>query len=210
MARFVLKNNFFEFNDTVYQQTSSTAIGTKFAPPYACLSMDRVETDLLNGEEVKPWVWMRYIDDIFFIWTEGEESLKRFLEKLNVFHPNLCFTWEFSRESINFLDVQVSIDGNGFKTDLYIKLTDCHQFLHFESSHPTHVKNLLCIVKRLEINGCVPQCLICRVTWCTCGGSLLKEDILLILFTSSWQASHTIKWENRKKKLMIVLVFPSW
>ena len=32
MAEFVLKNKFFEFDTNVYQQTSSTAIGTKFAP----------------------------------------------------------------------------------------------------------------------------------------------------------------------------------
>ena len=35
MAQFVLKNNFFEFNNDVFQQLSATAIGTKFAPPFA-------------------------------------------------------------------------------------------------------------------------------------------------------------------------------
>ena len=40
MAEFVLKNNFFEFNSKIKQQVSGTAIGTKFAPPYACLFMD--------------------------------------------------------------------------------------------------------------------------------------------------------------------------
>ena len=33
MAKFVLKNNYFEFNSKVKQQISGTAIGTKFAPP---------------------------------------------------------------------------------------------------------------------------------------------------------------------------------
>ena len=35
MAEFLLKNNFFEFDTNVYQQISSTAIGTKFALPYS-------------------------------------------------------------------------------------------------------------------------------------------------------------------------------
>ena len=48
MAEFVLNNNFFEFNDKVFQQISATAIGTKFAPPYACIYKDRVEQDFLN------------------------------------------------------------------------------------------------------------------------------------------------------------------
>ena len=48
MAEFVLKNNYFEFNGNVKKQTLGTAIGTKFAPPYACIFMDQVETDFLK------------------------------------------------------------------------------------------------------------------------------------------------------------------
>ena len=44
IAKFVLKNNFFEFNSKVKQQILGTAIGTKFAHPYACIFMDEVET----------------------------------------------------------------------------------------------------------------------------------------------------------------------
>ena len=43
MAEFVLKNSFFELNDEVRRQYSGTAIGTKFAPPYACIFVDEVE-----------------------------------------------------------------------------------------------------------------------------------------------------------------------
>ena len=46
MARFVLENNYFEFNGDVKKQISGTAIGTKFAPPYACIFMDDLETNL--------------------------------------------------------------------------------------------------------------------------------------------------------------------
>ena len=35
---FVLKNNFFEKNSKFYKQILKTAIGTKFFPPYACIS----------------------------------------------------------------------------------------------------------------------------------------------------------------------------
>ena len=44
MAEFILKNNFFEFETKIIQQISGTAIGTKFAPPYACLFMDRINS----------------------------------------------------------------------------------------------------------------------------------------------------------------------
>ena len=75
MAEFVLKNNLFEFNK-VFQEISKIAIGTKFAPLYACINMDRVEQDFLETQELQPLLWLRFIDDIFFIWTCGKEELK--------------------------------------------------------------------------------------------------------------------------------------
>ena len=50
MAKFVLKNNFFKFNSKTKQQISRTTIITKFAPPYACTFMDKVETEFLDKE----------------------------------------------------------------------------------------------------------------------------------------------------------------
>ena len=73
MARFVLKNNCFESDSMVKQQVSGAAIGTKFASPYACILMDRVETEFLEKEHLKPWIWLRYVDDTLFVWTHGEE-----------------------------------------------------------------------------------------------------------------------------------------
>ena len=91
MADFVLKNNFSEFNGEVKQQKSGTAIGTKFAPPYACIFMDEVETEFLKSQELQLFLWLRYIDDILFIWTDGEEKLTLFLNELNNFHSNFKF-----------------------------------------------------------------------------------------------------------------------
>ena len=67
MADFVLKNNLFEFNSKFYKQISGTAIEMKFAPPYACIFMDRTETEFLNTQEIKPWFWKRFRISISFI-----------------------------------------------------------------------------------------------------------------------------------------------
>ena len=40
MTEFVLKNNYFVFNSNMKHQIAGTAIGTKFAPPYACIYFD--------------------------------------------------------------------------------------------------------------------------------------------------------------------------
>ena len=57
LAEIVLKNNIFEFVKKNFKHLRGTAIGIKFAPPYAILFMTNLE---------KPMIWWRYIDDIFF------------------------------------------------------------------------------------------------------------------------------------------------
>ena len=140
-----------QIHSKVKKQISGTAIGAKFAPPYACIFIDRVEREFLEAEDIKPWVWLRYIDDIFFIWTEGENKLESFLQRLNTFHPNLKFTHEKSKTSVNFLDVVVRINGDKFETDLYSKPTDCHQFLEFNSAHTIHIKKSIVYSQGLRI-----------------------------------------------------------
>ena len=99
LAEFVLKNNLFEFNDKVKQQISGTAIGTKFAPPYACIYMDKTETDFLKTRDFQPFIWLRCIDDIFFIWTHGEAEPKNFMEKLNLFYLTLSLRMNHHRKN---------------------------------------------------------------------------------------------------------------
>ena len=49
----------------------------------------------------------------FFIWEHGEESMEKFLNKLNSFHPTIKFTAEYSKETINFSDVNMRLVGRG-------------------------------------------------------------------------------------------------
>ena len=124
MAEFVLKNNFFEFNGSVKQQVSGTAIGTKCAPTYACIYMDEAGTEFLKIQERTALVWFRYIDDIFFIWTHGKEHLETFLQELNNFNPDLKFTYESNEKEIPFLDLKVKLSEGKISIDLYIKYAD--------------------------------------------------------------------------------------
>ena len=94
----------------------------------------------LSEIELKPYLWWRYIDDIFLLWEHGEEKLKEFIEHLNEKHPAIKFTAEWCQISINFLDNTVSLIGGKVTTDLYVKPTDSHQYLHSSSCHPYHCK----------------------------------------------------------------------
>ena len=96
-------------------------------------------------------IWWRYTD-IFFIWEHGEESLKKFLNKLNSFHLTIKFTAEYSKERINFLDVNIRLVEGELMTDLFVKPTDTHQFLDPSSSHPYHCKKGIPYSQALRLN----------------------------------------------------------
>ena len=67
------------------------------------------------------------------------------------FHPNLKFTSAKSKESVNFLDVTVSLIDQPLETDLYCKPTNCHQFLDFNSAHPIYTKKSIVYSQGLRI-----------------------------------------------------------
>ena len=136
----VLKNNYFQFLDKAFKQKRNTAIGTKFSPPYSILFMADLEKRLLSDTDLKPYIWWRYIDDIFLIWEHVEESLKLFLEKINSIHPTIKFTEDWSYSSVNFLDIKVIMQDGKIITDLHVKPTGTHQYLDSSSSHPYHCK----------------------------------------------------------------------
>ena len=98
MAEFVLKNNYFEFNSEIKQQVSGTAISTKFALPYACLFMGKFETGFLETQQLQPLVWFKYMDDIFFLWTHGEEKRNILLNSRNEFDPCIKFTYSLIKK----------------------------------------------------------------------------------------------------------------
>ena len=81
-----------------------------------------------------------YVDNIFFIWKNGEDKPEGFLNRSNNFYPNLKFTHEKFKSPVNFLDVSVSIVDSKPETDFYCKPTDCHQLLHFDSPDTFHNK----------------------------------------------------------------------
>ena len=60
--------------------------------------------------------------------------------EFSIFNPNIKFTCEFSEASINFLDLNVKLSNGKLQSCLYVKATDCHQYLHLQSSHPKHTK----------------------------------------------------------------------
>ena len=79
---------------------------------------------------LQPFVWLRYIDSTFCIWTHGEAELKKFVEELNKFLLNLKLTNKSLEKRVAFLDLNVSLKNGSCTTDLHTKSIGCCQNLH--------------------------------------------------------------------------------
>ena len=83
------------------------------APANANIVMSIFERRLLTGSCSKPFVWFRYIDDIFAIWTYGDDKFKDSMPYINSIHSSFQFTCNYSNECVQFLYVSVSVDNSG-------------------------------------------------------------------------------------------------
>ena len=105
---------------------------------------------LLDWTGLKPILWKRYIDDIFFIWYGTKNELMDFVTFLNSYHPTIKFKcnefehFNFQTRSVDFLDLSISIDdGGSIQTTLYTKPNLKVQYLLPSSCHPSHItKNI--------------------------------------------------------------------
>jgi len=94
----------------------------------------------------------RFIDDFFLIIEDTEIIFfDSYLSNLFV-HEDFTFSFEYSNISINFLDVQVSLNNlNELSTSLYRKPMSKHQMLHFNSNHAKHLIKSLPFSQGLRI-----------------------------------------------------------
>ena len=118
---------------------------TVAAPSYATIYMKSFEEKyiypIINSECL---FHSGYIDDIFLTYTGGEAKLIEFLTNLNTQHDSIKCDYGTSKKSIAFLDTLVYVDNNRqLQTTVYTKPTDSHNYLHFQSAHPKHLKQSL-------------------------------------------------------------------
>ena len=126
-------------------------MGTQMAPTFTNIFMGKLERNILHQATHKPTVWWRFIDDIFAVWTHGEDKLIKFIDDVDGYHRTIKFTSEWSRESVTFLDTRITRDGYRLVTDLHTKPTDTHHYLHRQSCHTSHCKTSIAYCQALRL-----------------------------------------------------------
>ena len=133
--------NHFRFNKNHFLQIAGTAMGTRVASTYANIFMSDFENRHEYTYVKQPLLWVRFIDDIFLVWTHGHTELESFINHLNYVHNTIKFTSEISNSRVCFLDTWVIIQEDGtIQTDLCTKPNDLNNYLTYQSAHPPHCK----------------------------------------------------------------------
>lgn len=134
-----LRKNDFLFNNNYYLQTKGTAMGKRFSPALANIYLIEFDKVACSDFHIKPVLFVRYIDDIFFLWPSLElDTLKEYEIFLNRIIPGIKITLKHHTNKIDFLDVCIYKKNNQINTKIFFKETDTHQLLHKDSFHPKH------------------------------------------------------------------------
>ena len=140
LLELVLTKNNFQFNNQHYLQIKGCAMGTRVAPSFANTHMGKFEDDHVYTYHLQPFIYLRYLDDIFLIWQHGLEELNKFVDHLNSRMESMKFTMEVSREEISFLDTTVKLRDRTLHTDFFCTPTDSHSYLQYSSALPLQEK----------------------------------------------------------------------
>ena len=107
----------------VQRETSKgTAIGTKMAPAYA--NMGHLEGQLLRSVTLRPFSWLRFIDDIDMVaWPRDFNGLPQWGQQLPPKHK--VYSW-ISKKQHMFLDTKSRLVGDTIQTNRYTPVIRTH------------------------------------------------------------------------------------
>ena len=69
-------------------------MGNRMAQNYAIIFMHYLESNFLETTTRNPKIWLRFIKNIFMIWSHGLQELKKFMDRINNYHSTMKFTYD--------------------------------------------------------------------------------------------------------------------
>jgi len=129
---------YFFFNNKLYFQTNSLAMGSPLSAALANIYLDHYETTWLSTcpTTFKPYFYSRYMDDTFLLFDSSFKA-PLFLNFLNNKLPNIKFTCEEeTNNSLQFLDIFISKNLHCTNTSIFRKKTFTGLGLNYFSHIP--------------------------------------------------------------------------
>ncbi|CAF1097599.1 unnamed protein product [Adineta ricciae] len=139
LARFVIQNNYFEYNNNYYHQIRGGAMGSPLTLTIANCYMFFLEQKISRQINNSFGLYVRYIDDIFIIINWPLRHLVKQIDRWNKFDENIQLSANISHQ-VNFLDLFIENQDGQLFTKVYHKPSYEPYYLPFNSVHPIHMK----------------------------------------------------------------------
>lgn len=145
-----LNNCFIEFNNKIYKQNKGIPMGSPFGPTLANLFLHFKFDHILQSLKGIKFI-CRYLDDIFFI--VEKEHMNNITILSNKIHHAMQLNFEIGN-SINFLDLTITLDGNKINTKPFVKPSNKLLYLPANSFHSYNTKKGFIITELKRLIRC--------------------------------------------------------
>ena len=116
MLTFYVATTYFGMGSDIYRQ--GLAMGSPLSLVLANIYMEYFEEMALGSISLKPSMWLRYVDDTFFLWFH-QEDVQTLLDHVNSIQPSIQFTIEKEQDNkLPFLNVLVTRTEQGFRSSV--------------------------------------------------------------------------------------------
>lgn len=141
--RLVLTNNIFHFQNKLwFRQISGTAMGCSISVYLANTFMYYRTKPIIRNPPTGLKAMFRYIDDIIGVYEGNPANITDIFN--NTVDEHIRLTYVIGGTYLEALDLKLHLNDTGkIETSLFKKPTDNHQFVHWSSHHPPHLKRSL-------------------------------------------------------------------
>jgi hypothetical protein len=142
----ILKQNYFEFQNNIYQPDKGVSMGSPISGTIAEIFLQNIENthikQLLDTTNII--YYTRYVDDILVIYDARHINTNTVHKYISHIHSNLQLnpTYE-NNNQINFLDLLIILKPSKLEIDIYRKPTTTSTTINYRSNHPTEHKMLI-------------------------------------------------------------------
>ena len=139
LARFVMTNNYFYFDESYYKQIRGGAMGSPLTLTVANAYMFFVERPIVKWAKRTCSIYYRYIDDLFIMSNVHTDILKGLVQFWNKLDVNIELTGSI-RQTAEYLDLTLENRGGILMSEVFHKPSYEPYFLPFTSIHALHIK----------------------------------------------------------------------
>jgi hypothetical protein len=143
LTRTILNQNYFQFMNQTYKQTTGLAMGAPTSPIFSEFYLQHKEHTTFHRilQRHKIIGYFRFVDDILLIFDNTVTDINQVLSEFNSATPSLQFTMELETDNrINFLDLTIRKNNGHFEFEIYRKPTCTDIIIPQDSCHPTEHK----------------------------------------------------------------------